>query len=85
VDLSASKIIVERRDFFLSTDDPYHEFFVAFRGATPRQYPGHHFGSQDDIKWVEAYCDWAIECTVDTEYGIGVPPASLGRVRALFR
>jgi hypothetical protein len=85
VDLEASKIIVTADNFFLSSDAPGREFFVVFRGATPRQYPGHHFTSQDDIKWVEAYADWAIECTVDTEYGIGVAPASLGRVRALYR
>jgi hypothetical protein len=85
VDVEASKIIIEADNFFLSADTPGREFFVTFRGATPRQYPGHHFTSQDDIKWVEAYADWAIECTVDTQYGIGVAPASLGRVRALHR
>ncbi len=85
VDLEASKILVKADNFFLSTDAPGREFFVVFRGATPRQYPGHHFTSQDDVTWVEAYADWAIECTVDTKYGIGVAPASLGRVRALYR
>jgi hypothetical protein len=85
VDVEASKIVIEADNFFLSTDAPGREFFVTFRGATPRQYPGHHFTSQDDVTWVEAYADWAIECTVDTNYGIGVAPASLGRIKALYR
>ncbi|NIT35658.1 MAG: hypothetical protein GTN49_04025 [candidate division Zixibacteria bacterium] len=85
VSLEESKIIVNANNFFISSDTLWREFFVTFRGAMPRQYPGHHFTSQDDIKWVEAYADWAIECTVDTNYGIGVAPASLGRVKALYR
>jgi hypothetical protein len=85
VDLEASKIVIEADNFFLSSDAPGREFFVTFRGATPRRYPGHHFTSQDDVTWREAYADWAIECTVDTKYGIGVAPASLGRIRALYR
>lgn len=85
VDVEASKIVIEADNFFLSSDAPGREFFVTFRGATPRRYPGHHFTSQDDVTWREAYADWAIECTVDTKYGIGVAPASLGRVRALYR
>lgn len=84
-DLSGAGIIIEQQDFLISTDDPYREFFVSFKGAAPALYPGHHFTSQDDITWHSASTDWAIECTVDTGYGIGVAPTSFGRVKALYR
>lgn len=85
VDLTEYNLLLPQGNFFLSSDTLWREFFSTFMGATPRQYPGHHFTSQDDASWREAYADWAIECTVETNFGIGVAPASFGRIKALYR
>jgi hypothetical protein len=55
------------------------------RGAYPQTYPGYHYWSSNDVSWARwNTTDWAIECTVDSNYTT-VAPASLGRVKALYR
>lgn len=85
VDLSPAGIVVEADNFFLSTNNPsMGPLGSTFRGANPTNV-GHHFWSSDDVRWLLwTYTDWAIECTVDTQH-VGVAPASLGRIRALYR
>jgi hypothetical protein len=58
----------------------------SFKGhGIPGKYPGYHYWSADDRSWRSwTTTDWAIECTVETNY-TGIAPASLGRVKALYR
>jgi hypothetical protein len=84
VDLKSYKIVIADENFFVSSNGRGSSTFPTFRMATPRQYPSHHFTSTDDQTWKESYSDWAIECTVETNSDIGVAPASLGRVKALY-
>jgi hypothetical protein len=85
VDIEPAGIVIEADNFFLSTNNPEMEPLGSpFRGANPNNV-GHHFWSSNDINWLPwTYSDWAIECTVETRY-LGVAPASLGRVKALYR
>ncbi len=86
VDVSGANVVVDAGNFFVSTNNPQMgPLGSPFRGANPTNV-GHHWWSADDRSWLLwNYTDWAIECTVETRYGSGVAPASLGRVRALYR
>lgn len=85
VDVSTAGVVIKADNFFVSTNNPQMgPLGSPFRGANP-VHVGHHFWSLDDRSWaVWPYTDWAIECTVETRY-VGIAPASLGRVRALYR
>lgn len=85
VDLSGANVVIAAGNFFVSTNNPQMgPLGSPFRGANPTNV-GHHFWSLDDQSWaLWTYTDWAIECTVETRYGSGVAPASLGRVRAMY-
>jgi len=87
VDIGAARLVVAADNFFISTND---------RGACdmrpvmvcdfPGVYGGHHFISADDVTWqLQTIYDFSIECTAATNYGFAVAPASLGRVKTLFR
>jgi hypothetical protein len=84
VDVSTAGIVIKAGNFFLSTNNPQMgPLGSAFRGANPNNV-GHHWWSRDDVSWLLwTFTDWAIECTVDTRH-VGVAPASLGRVKALY-
>lgn len=85
VDVSGANVVIKADNFFVSTNNPQMgPLGSPFRGANPIN-EGHHFWSADDVSWaVWPYTDWAIECTVETRY-VGIAPASLGRVKALYR
>ncbi len=86
VDLTGAHVVIVSGNFFLSTNNPQMgPLGSPFRGANPTNV-GHHFWSSDDRSWLPwTYTDWAIECTVETRYGTGVAPASMGRLKALYR
>ncbi len=87
VDVSSSNIVIASDNFFLSTNNPQMgPLGASFRGSgIPGNYQGYHYYSQDDKSWNSwTTTDWAIECTVNTNYS-GIAPASLGRVKALYR
>ena len=87
VDLTTAGIVIEADNFFLSTNNPKMEpLGSGFKGSgIPGKYPGYHYISADDISWRSwTTTDWAIECLVDTKH-VSVAPASLGRVKALYR
>ncbi|NIT35660.1 MAG: hypothetical protein GTN49_04035 [candidate division Zixibacteria bacterium] len=86
VDISTASIVIKADNFFLSTNNPQMGALgTGVRGAYPQTYPGYHYRSSDDIRWSAwTLTDWAIECTVETNY-VSVAPASLGRVKALYR
>jgi hypothetical protein len=73
-------------NFFISTNNPGGGALgVGFKGAYPQTFPGHHFISQNDSSWSNwSTTDWAIECTIDDAY-TAVRPASLGRLKALYK
>lgn len=89
VDLTTANITITANNFFLSTNNPQMgPLGSGFRGAgIPGQYPGYHYISQNDTSWSNwTTTDWAIECLVDTNHsGSAIAPASLGRVKALYR
>ena len=86
VNVSTASIVIKADNFFLSTNNPQMGPLGApFMGAYPQTYPGYHYISSDDKSWrTWTTTDWAIECLVDTNY-TSVAPASLGRVKALYR
>jgi hypothetical protein len=86
VDLTGTPIIIPSNNFFLSTNNPaMGPLGVGFRGAMPATYTTSHFWSSNDASWSSwTTSDWAIEATVDTNYGVGVAPSSLGRVKAIY-
>ncbi len=87
VDFTSANVVVSADNFFLSTNNPGGGALgSSFRGSgIPGNYPGYHYYSQNDTSWVSwTTTDWAIECTVDTNYS-SVQPSSLGRVKALYR
>ncbi len=87
VDISSASIVITANNFFLSTNNPQMgPLGDSFRGhGIPGKYPGYHYWSADDNSWrTWTTTDWAIECTVETNY-TGIAPASLGRVKALYR
>ncbi len=86
VDVSSSNHVFASNNFFISTNNPQMgPLGSPFRGAYPQTYPGYHYWSADDRSWRSwTTTDWAIECTVDTNYS-AIAPASLGRVKALYR
>ncbi len=86
VDLSTAGIVISSANFFLSTNNPQMgPLGSSFRGAYPQTYAGYHYWSANDTSWLSwTTTDWAIECTVETNY-TGIAPASLGRVKALYR
>jgi len=86
VDLTGSNLIINADYFFLSTNNPGGGALgVSYRGSMPSNYSGYHFWSSNDSSWASwTTTDWAIECLVDTGYS-SVQPASLGRVKALYR
>ncbi|MEE9457418.1 MAG: hypothetical protein V3W11_09750, partial [bacterium] len=89
VDLSTASIVISSANFFLSTNNPQMgPLGSSFRGSgIPGNYQGYHYWSANDTSWLSwTTTDWAIECTVETNYsGSGIAPASLGRVKALYR
>jgi hypothetical protein len=86
VDVSSGNHVFPSNNFFISTNNPQMgPLGSSFRGAYPQTYSGYHYWSADDQSWrAWTTTDWAIECTVDTNY-TGIAPASLGRVKALYR
>lgn len=86
VDVSSGKHVFASNNFFISTNNPQMGALGSgFKGAYPQTYSGYHYWSADDQSWrAWTTTDWAIECTVDTNY-TGIAPASLGRVKALYR
>jgi len=87
VNVSGGNIVFSANNFFISTNNPQMgPLGSTFRGSgIPGKYPGYHYWSADDVSWrLWTTTDWAIECTVDTNY-TSVAPASLGRVKALYR
>ena len=87
VDVSGGNIVFPANNFFISTNNPQMgPLGSSFRGSgIPGNYPGYHYYSADDLRWtLWTTTDWAIECTVDTNYS-GIAPASVGRVKALYR
>ena len=86
VDISTAGIVISSANFFLSTNNPQMgPLGASFKGAYPQRYSGYHYWSADDNSWrTWTTTDWAIECTVETNYS-GIAPASLGRVKALYR
>lgn len=86
VDLATANITITANNFFLSTNNPQMgPLGSGFKGAYPQTYPGYHYYSSNDTSWSNwTVTDWAIECTVETNY-VGIAPASLGRVKALYR
>lgn len=87
VDLTTAGIVIASNNFFLSTNNPsMGPLGDSFKGhGIPGKYPGYHYWSADDKSWrTWTTTDWAIECTVETNY-TGIAPASLGRVKALYR
>jgi hypothetical protein len=87
VNISTASIVIKADNFFLSTNNPQMgPLGVPFRGSgIPGKYQGYHYWSANDTSWLLwTTTDWAIECTVDTNY-VSVAPASLGRVKALYR
>jgi opacity protein-like surface antigen len=87
VDLTSAGIVIGSYNFFLSTNNPQMgPLGSSFRGSgIPGNYQGYHYYSSNDTSWtLWIITDWAIECTVDTNY-VGIAPASLGRVKALYR
>jgi hypothetical protein len=87
VDVSSGNHVFPSNNFFVSTNNPQMgPLGSSFRGSgIPGNYQGYHYYSQNDVSWVLwTTTDWAIECTVDTNY-TGIAPASLGRVKALYR
>lgn len=86
VSLTSANIVITANNFFISTNNPsMGPLGSGFRGAYPQTYPGYHYWSSDDTSWLQwTTTDWAIECTVETNY-TSVAPASLGRVKALYR
>ncbi len=87
VDLSTAGIVIGSYNFFLSTNNPsMGPLGSSFRGAgIPGTYQGYHYWSATDTSWaLWTTTDWAIECTVNTNYS-SIAPASLGRVKALYR
>jgi hypothetical protein len=88
VDLTTAGIVIKAENFFLSTNNPQMgPLGSAFIGSgIPGKYPGYHYWSANDVSWsLWTTTDWAVECTVDTNHGIGIAPASVGRVKALYR
>jgi hypothetical protein len=89
VDVSSGSFVffLPSNNFFISTNNPaMGPLGSSFRGSGPPTYSGYHFISRDDTSWsVHTTADWAIECTVETNYGTAVVPGSLGRVKALYR
>jgi hypothetical protein len=85
VDLSTAGIVISSANFFLSTNNPEMGPLGSTFKSANRTYPGYHYWSSDDRSWsVWPTSDWAIECTVETNYP-SVAPASVGRVKALYR
>jgi len=84
VDVSGAGLIVAADNFFISANDAGAQTFAADMVCDwPGAFPGRHFYSGDDISWLPtSEFDYSIECTVET--ALGVAPASLGRVKALF-
>ncbi|UCH79115.1 MAG: hypothetical protein JSU81_03975 [Candidatus Coatesbacteria bacterium] len=87
VDLSGAGVIIRADNFFVSTADRANRDMRPVMVCDyPGAYGGHHFISWDDVAWqLQTTYDFSIECTVETNYDVGVVPASLGRVKALFR
>lgn len=87
VDVGGAGLVVRSDNFFISTNDrPGLDLKPLMVCDYPGAFAGHHFISWDDVTWqLQTSYDFSIECTVETNYDIGVAPASLGRVRALFR
>lgn len=85
VDVSSGSLVFSSNNFFISTNNPQMgPLGSRFKGAD-RTYPGYHYWSSDDRSWsVWTTTDWAIECTVETNYP-SVAPVSVGRVKALYR
>jgi hypothetical protein len=86
VDLTGANIVLPSDNFLISTNNPQMgPLGSPFRGALPQTYAGHHWWSNDDVTWRQwTTTDWAIECTLDTNYGVGVAPSSMGRIKALY-
>jgi hypothetical protein len=87
VDVSGGFLVFPSDNFFISTNNPsMGPLGTSFRSAAPATFVGYHFISLNDTTWepFNLY-DWSIECTVETNYGTAVAPASLGRVKALYR
>jgi hypothetical protein len=88
VDVGGAGVLVrEGNNFFVSTNDRTGRDMRPLMVCDyPGAYGGHHFISADDETWqLQTIYDLSIECTVETNYDIGVAPASLGRVKALYR
>jgi hypothetical protein len=87
VNLTSANIVVTADNFFLSTNNPQMgPLGSSYRGSgIPGNYQGYHYYSSNDTSWSSwTTTDWAIECTVETNYS-GIAPASIGRVKALYR
>ena len=87
VDVSSGNHVFPSNNFFISTNNPQMgPLGSSFRGSgIPGNYQGYHFWSADDVSWRSwTTTDWAIECTVDTNH-TSIAPASVGRVKALYR
>jgi hypothetical protein len=87
VDVSGARVVIRGDNFFVSTNDrASRDMKPVMVCDYPGAYGGHHFISADDQTWqLQTVYDFSIECTVETNYDIGVGPASLGRVKALYR
>jgi hypothetical protein len=87
VDVSGAGVVIRGDNFFVSTNDRAAcDMKPVMVCDYPGAYGGHHFISADDRTWqLQNIYDFSIECTVETNYDIGVEPATLGRLRALYR
>jgi hypothetical protein len=87
VDISPARVVVAADNFFISANDrSSRDMRPVMVCDYPGAFGGYHFVSWDDVTWqLQTVYDFSIECTVETNYGIGVAPASLGRVKTLFR
>jgi hypothetical protein len=86
VDLTGSNIVLPSDNFLISTNNPsMGPLGSGFRGVLPQSYSGHHWWSSNDTSWSAwSTSDWAIECTIDTNYNVDVAPSSIGRIKALY-
>jgi hypothetical protein len=87
VDLSGAGLVIRADNFLVSANDrASHDMKPVMVCDYPGAFAGHHFISPDDVTWeLQTLFDFSIECTVETNYDVGVAPASLGRVKALYR
>jgi hypothetical protein len=85
VDMTSAHAVFDDGYFAISVKDRDAPRLSAnLRVSSAGLYHGHHLYTANESRWFVDDYDYAIECTTGTRYGIGVAPASWGKMKALF-